>query len=529
MSRGGYWALFVFHYMRIGGQRIPNITLVLVASESILIGICLLVATAFRFRDAELLTGALRLPGTMPRFSAVILVCVLSLYYYDLYDLQIVRRRWMLLVQLLQALGAACIILAFLYYLAPDLSFGRSIAAVAAPIIVALVLGWRLLVYASLPVLRRDERILIVGTGPAGVSLAEEVLARPELGLCVVGFLDESDRLIDSDWIAASAGSRTHLGDSNGHKGELEYVTLDGDGYGNIAVLADDAPSVESSVRSQLPCPILGSTADVARLAVAQRVDRVVLSLTERRGAMPVRELLHLKFLGIKVEEVHTIYERIAGRILLDHLSPSWLIFSDGFDKAPALMAVKRFTDVVLAALALLIALPFMAAIALAVFIESGGPVLFRQNRVGQNGHVFRMLKFRSMQNEPAQQGPQWTKSSDHRITRVGRVIRKFRLDELPQLLNVLRGEMSLVGPRPEQPGFVEMLEQKIPYYGQRHTLRPGITGWAQVKYGYGGSVEETRTKLEHELFYIKHLSLALDLAIVFETGKVLLSGRGAK
>lgn len=513
--------------MRIGGQRIPSITLVLVASESVLIAICLLVATAFRFQDAELLMDALRLPGTVPRFSAVIMVCVVSLYYYDLYDMQIVRRRSMLLVGLLQALGTACIVLAFLYYLAPDLSFGRSVAAIAAPIIVAVVLGWRLLVYASFAVLRRNERILIVGTGPAGISLAEEVSARPELGLHIVGFLHESDSPIDNVRMPSPAGFVMSLRYGNGHRAELESLTRHAAAHSDVAVLM--AEEKEGTVHSELPCPILGPVADVAHLAVAHRVDRIILSLTERRGAMPVRELLHLKFLGIKVEEVHSIYERITGRILVEHLSPSWLIFSDGFHKAPALMAGKRLFDVAVAGLALLISTPLMAAIALAIFFESGAPVLFRQNRVGQNGKIFSMLKFRSMQNEPADHGPQWTKSSDRRITRVGRFIRKFRLDELPQLVNVLRGQMSLVGPRPEQPAFVEMLEQEIPYYGQRHTLRPGITGWAQVKYGYGGSVEETRTKLEHELFYIKHLSLALDLAIVFETGKVLLSGRGAK
>jgi lipopolysaccharide/colanic/teichoic acid biosynthesis glycosyltransferase len=170
-----------------------------------------------------------------------------------------------------------------------------------------------------------------------------------------------------------------------------------------------------------------------------------------------------------------------------------------------------------------------MAVIALAVFLESGAPVLFRQGRIGLNGRHFEILKFRSMRNEPVPKAASWTSDSDPRITRVGRFIRKFRLDELPQLISVLRGDMSLVGPRPEQPSLAEMLEEQIPYYGQRHSLRPGITGWAQVKYGYGATVEQTKIKLEHDLFYIKHLSMPLDLAIIFETAKVLLSGRGAK
>ena len=223
------------------------------------------------------------------------------------------------------------------------------------------------------------------------------------------------------------------------------------------------------------------------------------------------------------------MYERTTGRILLDHLSPSWLILADGFRQSRLVLAAKRLTDIVVSTIGLVLALPLMAVIALAVFLESGAPVLFRQGRIGLNGRHFEILKFRSMRNEPVPKAASWTSDSDPRITRVGRFIRKFRLDELPQLISVLCGDMSLVGPRPEQPSLAEMLEEQIPYYGQRHSLRPGITGWAQVKYGYGATVEQTKIKLEHDLFYIKHLSMPLDLAIIFETAKVLLSGRGAK
>jgi sugar transferase (PEP-CTERM system associated) len=413
---------------------------------------------------------------------------------------------------------------------------GRGVAAVAAPIIIVLVVGWRLIVDASAPMFRRKERILILGTGPAGVSLAQEVLTRPELNLYLIGFLSDAaaPRPVHRSVATARAGGDATQRITAGRvefSGTIEAGKVVRERYGTVVGSAALAPErIDSApIATRVTPGVIGSASDVARIAIDEQADRVVLSLSERRGTMPVSKLLQLKFQGIKIEEVHDIYERIAGRILLDHLSPSWLILSDGFRKPPLLMAIKRLIDLVIAAVALLTMAPAMVLVAVAIFVEGGPPVLFRQDRVGQHGRVFQIFKFRSMRDDSEDRSARWTSNQDPRITRVGRFIRKFRLDELPQLVNVLLGEMSLVGPRPEQPSFVELLEQKIPYYDQRHTSRPGITGWAQVKYGYGASVEESRTKLEHDLFYIKHLSFALDLAIIFETIKVLLSGRGAK
>jgi sugar transferase (PEP-CTERM system associated) len=244
---------------------------------------------------------------------------------------------------------------------------------------------------------------------------------------------------------------------------------------------------------------------------------------------MPVRELLHLKFAGVKVEDAHSFFERITGRIILERLSPSWLILSEGFSKSSLLVWAKRMIDVLVSLITLVVCAPLMALTAVAIYLESGSPVLFRQERTGLHGRSFAMLKFRSMHNNAEEDGPKWASEGDRRITRVGRWLRKSRIDELPQAINVLRGQMSIVGPRPERPEFVSMLEEQIPYYGLRHSVRPGITGWAQVKYQYGASVEETKMKLEYDLFYIKHLSIMLDLAVLFETAKVMLSGRGAK
>jgi lipopolysaccharide/colanic/teichoic acid biosynthesis glycosyltransferase len=525
--------------MKIGGQRIPGKTLVLIASETALIGFGLLLATMLRFRDGDLFLQELQGSAVLLRYGLVILICELSLYYYDLYDLQIVSRRSVLFVRLVQALGTACLLLAFLYYWDPDLSLGRGVAAVAAPIIILAVSGWRLLVDASAPFLRRQERILIVGDGLVGCCLAEEILTRPELNIEIVGLLSETGQGFSAE---TKAAAREMADMAHTSAGPMQYaVHYTALSAAAAAVALTPATAAGVLERPHLPIAVprgnitlpfpstLGTAKEVEKFVELERVDRVVLALAERRGGMPINELLRLKFLGMKIEEAHNMYERITGRILVDHLSPSWLILSDGFSQPRLVLGMKRAVDVLMSVVGLIVAAPIMLLLGLAIVIDSGFPVFFWQARVGRNARCFQILKFRSMRNVPVRQEASWTSDRDPRITRVGKFIRKFRLDELPQLVNVLRGEMSLVGPRPEQPTLSAMLEQKIPYYIRRNSLRPGITGWAQVKYGYGGTVEQNKIKLEHDLFYSKHLSMALDLAIIFETVKVLLSGRGGK
>ncbi len=464
--------------LKIGGQRVPPKTLLMIASDAALIVLGMLAATALRLLQFDLIWAYLRQDGTFLRFALVVLVSGLALYYNDLYNFRVVSLRSELFVRLLQALGTACLMLAVLYYTDPELSLGRGIAMLAAPLILIFILGWRLLLEAWGLFSAGSERVLILGTGPMGISLTREIISRPELNLTILGFLDE--------------------------KGE--------------------------SIGKSLVNPgIIGATDEVETVAAREKVDRVVLSLLERRGRTPVRQLLHLKFAGVKVEDAHSFYERITGRILLEDLSPSWLILSDGFRKSAFVLSTKRATDVVVSLLTLLFTWPLLGLIALAIWLESGSPVLFRQERAGLGGWPFQILKFRSMYQNAEENGPSWAANDDRRITRVGRFLRKFRLDELPQVFNVLRGEMSLVGPRPERPFFCGSLEENIPLFAHRHSVPPGITGWAQVRYQYGASMEESKTKLEYDLFYIKHLSILLDLAILFETAKVILSGRGAK
>ena len=259
-----------------------------------------------------------------------------------------------------------------------------------------------------------------------------------------------------------------------------------------------------------------------------QDVDRLVLSFAERRGRMPVRDLLQVKFKGTKIEDAHSLYEKLTGRIMLDWLSPSWLILSEGFGTSLFVLFLKRATDIVVSCVALALLSPLLLLISLAIYLESGSPVLFRQEREGLEGRRFEMLKFRSMRQGAERQGPVWASAGrpPHHTRR--EVPGRYRLDEIPQFVNVLRGDMSIVGPRPERPQFVRMLEEQIPYYAQRHTVRPGITGWAQIKYKYGASLEDAKIKLEYELFYIKHMSLLFDLLIIVRTVQVVLWGLGA-
>ncbi len=464
--------------VRLGAQRIPQSTLLLLFLDAASVAVGLLAAISLRLRDHSAIVHYLNGPHILPRFSLVILVFGLALYYSDLYDRSNFGSGLEVFMGLLQALGSACLVLAIVYYVDEDISLGRGIAAMSGPAIFALMLGSRAILSKTSLFLYGPKRVLVVGTGLTGISAVKEIISRPELNLKVEGFLDEHG---------------------------------------------------ENIGKSLVNPGIIGAVAQVESVVRDRRIDSIILSLKERRGNMPVSELLGLKFSGVEVEDAHSFIEKVTGRIHLEQISPSWLILSDGFRKSQFLYAVKRTFDIVIAFIALVLTLPLMVLVVIAIWFETGSPVLFRQERTGFKGRSFRIMKFRSMCHKAEEGGPVWAASDDHRITRVGRFIRKYRLDELPQIINVLRGEMSLVGPRPERPHFCELLEEKIAFFQLRHTVRPGITGWAQIKYQYGASVEESKTKLEYDFFYIKHMSIVLDLAILFETAKVMIYGRGAK
>jgi sugar transferase (PEP-CTERM system associated) len=276
---------------------------------------------------------------------------------------------------------------------------------------------------------------------------------------------------------------------------------------------------------------ILPSGSSLADTVLRNQVDEVVVAVRERRGSgLPLNDLLACKLAGVRVLDVSSYYERATGQVRLDSLRASWLIFGEGFRQGTVRVVMKRLFDIVFSLLLLLLASPTMIITAVLIVLESGFPVLYRQERVGQGGRVFRVLKFRSMRTDAERDGkPRWAASNDDRVTRVGRVIRKLRIDELPQLFNVLKGDMSLVGPRPERPFFVDQLSGEIPFYAARHSVKPGVTGWAQVRYHYGSTVEDAVQKLQYDLYYVKNHSLFLDLVVLFETVGVVLTGAGAQ
>jgi sugar transferase (PEP-CTERM system associated) len=276
---------------------------------------------------------------------------------------------------------------------------------------------------------------------------------------------------------------------------------------------------------------IISSKKSLTDTAINLKVEEIVVAVTERRGgAMPLRELLDCKLQGIKVLDLASHFEQTLGQIRLESLYAGWLIFGDGFSQGSARTIVKRIFDIACATILILLSLPVMLIAALAIVIENGFPVFYRQERVGLNGRLFNVIKFRSMRRDAEKDGkPVWAKAQDNRVTKVGRIIRKLRVDELPQLFSVLTGDMSLVGPRPERPFFVDQLTKEIPFYAVRHSVKPGVTGWAQVRYHYGATVEDSAEKLQYDLYYVKNHSLFLDILVLFETVGVVLTGKGAQ
>jgi sugar transferase (PEP-CTERM system associated) len=422
----------------------------------------------------------LNLVDRLPKALLIAGVTQLCLYFADLYDLRIISDRRELFLRATQSLGATSVMLAFVYYWFPDLIIGRGVFAIAAVLVVTLVFGWRVAFEWTTRRVGPVERLLLVGTSDGAVRLARELYdRRRDLGVEIVGFIDSDPSRVG-------------------------------------------APVINPGV--------IGTVEDIPAIVRARAVDQVVVSLADARGKLPMDKLLEMKIDGVRFAHLATIYEKYTGKIAVENLRPSWLIFSDGFRKGRVQDLAKRALDIGFAGVGLLLALPILLLVALAVRLSSRGPAFYHQQRVGQYGRVFVLHKFRSMRVDAEKDtGAIWARTNDDRVTRVGGFLRRTRLDEVPQLWNVLRGDMSLVGPRPERPEFVSSLTREIPYYGQRHSVRPGVTGWAQVRYAYGASVEDALEKLQHDLFYIKNRTLALDLFIVAKTVKTVLMRKGGQ
>ena len=275
---------------------------------------------------------------------------------------------------------------------------------------------------------------------------------------------------------------------------------------------------------------IISQNGSLVNLVDKYAIDEIVVAIDDRRRGLPLEDLLECKMHGVAILQAPEFYERQLGKIRLDSVNPSNMVFAEGYTQAVLKRSEKRAVDILASLVLLLVTLPVSALVALAIKLEGGGPVIFRQERVGLKGESFTLFKFRSMQNDAEQNGVAvWAENSDPRVTRIGSILRKFRLDELPQLFNILKGDMSFVGPRPERPQFVKELSDVIPYYQLRHYVKPGLTGWAQVCYPYGASINDAREKLQYELYYLKNYSLFLDLNVILLTVQVILRGKGAR
>jgi sugar transferase (PEP-CTERM system associated) len=409
------------------------------------------------------------------------LIVAIAFYYSDLYAIDQSLSVRELLQRLVAGLGAACIVIGILSYPIPK--FGKSIylnEMIAVGICLCL---WRLGFMRVIRHARIRAKVLIVGIRTIGKMVAEELYLKKKLGMDVVGFVGQQ------------AGA----------------ITLS---YGNPK-------------KVEIP---MFAPSSLSGLIASSHVDRILLAGADHCPQSYFADLVTVKAMGVPIEDCHSFYERLASKIAVADLPPEWIALSAGFRRDPIVLAAKRAIDIVVSFVGLILSVPIIFITALAIKLESRGSVFYRQERVGQNDRRFVLYKFRSMaQDAEANHGPVWAAENDPRVTCVGAIIRKIRIDEIPQMINVLKGEMSFVGPRPERQFFVEQLKQNIPYYDLRHSVKPGITGWAQICYRYGDSEQDAVEKLQYDLYYIKHMSPIFDLQIIFESFKVILLGSGAR
>ena len=444
----------------------PLRTLVLLAGEALIVCVSFVLGTMLRSQDSWLL---LNVEGGYLKILAVTGIVLLLSHWLDLYDASSLDKNWEQGLRILVVMGFVALALSAVGFLFPGFMPGALLGLI---ILTITLFCWRgaYCWMVKQPFLR--ERVYVLGTGERAERLVRGLRQRSNLGIEVVG------------WTGSIEGELTR-----------ESVTSD----------------------------LLGQ-------ARGAGVHRVIVAMPDRRGTLPVEELLDLRLEGVRVEEATSWLEKISGRIEVEQLYPSWLIFAEGLRFSAAFRVLRRVLNFSVALIALLVSLPLLPFIVLAVKLGSPGPALYRQQRVGRRGKVFYCYKFRTMrQDAEADTGATWAADDDPRITRVGKFLRASRLDEIPQLWCVLKGDMHFVGPRPERPEFVEWLSKEIPYYVVRHMVRPGITGWAQVQYKYGNTPEDAREKLQYDLFYIKNASIGLDVLIMFHTIKIVLLGRGAQ
>jgi sugar transferase (PEP-CTERM system associated) len=438
------------------------------------------VVAAFIMLHGRAGTPVVSMGDVVARGLVITFFCQTCMYLLNLYDLKLSQTWGEMLFALTIAVGFVCIGIGLLSYAIPKFGVAGKMYYLSILIASVLLLIWRVMFEIYITRLAPQENILVVGTGEVARLVGEEVKKRQRLGFRLIGF------------IGASAPMNHHS-------------------VGEIGKILGDPTQMDSIVEKY-------------------GIRKIVVAITERRGEYPVKEMLALRVGGRQVVEWPGFFEKLSGRIPIDSLSPSFFIFNEGFRKSRILLSIRRIVSAIVAGLAMIILMPVFLVMAVLIKLDSPGPVIYSQTRVGQNGKLIRIYKFRSMRNDAEiNGGALWAVKDDPRVTRVGRFIRKSRIDELPQLFNVFKGELDFVGPRPERPEFVEKLQRLIPYYSLRHTVKPGITGWAQVMFHYGGTIEDSKEKLQYDLFYIKNMSVKLDLLILFHTLKIVILGRGAR
>ena len=463
--------------IKLFGKKYPIRNLIFLGGEGFLLFLSLIAAAVYHHG------GDLSAVNILPMYSRLLLIVVVyffNLYYSNFYTVSSRFSYMEMASRLALALGGTLIFLEALYFVSPALLPDQSVLLAGLLIFGFLSSLWR---YAYCLVLRKGwwtTPVLIVGSGAFSKKIIREL------------------RLNKNGYECA---------------------------YRLAAVALEEAPvdDIYSDV------PVFYSFSGLCQRSKEIGAEEIVVAMDQRRGHLPIDELLACKMSGMPIVEGETFYEELTGKILVDKINPSWLIFREGFQKPWAMMASKRVVSICVSAFGLFLSLPIILLTSILIKLDSQGPIFYRQERVGKDGKTFTLIKFRSMRQDAEIDGDKYAEKDDARVTRVGKIIRKFRMDEIPQMWNVLKGEMSFVGPRPERPLFVNKYKKKIPYYHQRHTVLPGITGWAQINYPYGSSDEDAKKKLEYDLYYIKHMSVILDLYIIFRTVKTVLSREGSR
>lgn len=445
-------------------------TLILLVGEAVIVWVSLLIGTVLCYREDSYLV--LNFEHGYYKISIVAMAVLLCSHWFDLYKLTDFDTRGGLYFRLILVPATVALTLAAVGYVFPGVLLGKSALLLGLIILTLGLVAWRS-VYPWLAEQRfLRQRVYVLGAGQRARRLVQGLRQVSRLGVDVVGW-------------------------SGSMEGDLTRQELASDMMSHVKLAA---------------------------------VHRVIVAMEDRRDSMPMLELLRLRLNGVHIEEATSWLEKVSGRIEVEQLYPSWIIFATGFRFSGVFRFMREVLHFTVALVALLLALPLVPFVALAIVLDSPGPLFYAQRRVGRSGKTFYCFKFRTMRKDAeADTGPTWAGDDDPRITRVGKFLRKSRLDEIPQLWCVLKGDMAFVGPRPERPEFVEWLTKEIPYYGVRHMVRPGITGWAQVRYRYGNTVEDAKEKLQYDLFYIKNASIALDVLIMLQTIKIVTLGRGAQ